>query len=99
MNLHVSHPKLSVDFDFGVEEIRASIVVVLSSVDDLQFGSIGSVESAERKKAMLPNVMKKAFHRGEKCGFQRAKVLFFLEILVGYGADLLEMLVFRDDFD
>ena len=54
---HVTDPQLSADFDFGVEEIGAGIVVVQSRVDDFERKSVDGAHRFGEKEPVLPGVM------------------------------------------
>lgn len=57
VDFDVAHPELSVDFDFGIEEIGAGIVVVQSRVDDFERETVGRVHRLGEKEPVLPGIM------------------------------------------
>ena len=57
MDFDVAHPELSVDFDFGIEEIGAGIVVVQSRVDDFEREIVGRAHRLGEKEPVLPGIM------------------------------------------
>lgn len=57
VDFDVAHPELSVDFDFGIEEIGAGIVVVQSRVDDFERETIARAHRLGEKEPVLPSIM------------------------------------------
>lgn len=57
VDFDVAHPELSVDFDFGIEEIGAGIVVVQSRVDDFERETVGRAHRLGEKEPVLPGIM------------------------------------------
>ena len=57
MNFHISHPDHSVQFDFGIEEVRTGIRIGESGINNFHFLSCGRVQRFEREKLVFPYVM------------------------------------------
>lgn len=68
VNLDVAHPCRSVQFDFGVEKVRAGISVECSRVDDLYRLAVCGLQRFEWKEFVFPDVVQQLFHgaRAEK---------------------------------
>lgn len=62
MNLDVTHPCRTVQFDFGVEKVRACVSVECSRVDDLQRQAVCGLQRFERKQFVFPDVVQQLFH-------------------------------------
>ena len=62
VNLDVAHPCRTVQFDFGVEKVRACVSVECSRVDDLQRQAVCGLQRFERKQFVFPDVVQQLFH-------------------------------------